>query len=187
MEHNAGTIAVISILILGSAFLSPLYTHLIQAQPQPQPQLQKNETTEAADAKFVGNQPNLGKNVENEIDQVLTNNTKIHAKINNTELLENVSKDFIKAFPDMKATPQVVVAENDMVAVLWTFNGTHKGTYLGIPATGKPVSFKMAEFMKISNGKIKEYWPAVDDTDLLLKIGYLVHHNETNTTTTTKP
>jgi hypothetical protein len=45
----------------------------------------------------------------------------------------------------------------------------------------------MAEFMKISNGKIKEYWPAVDDTDLLLKIGYLVHHNETNTTTTTKP
>jgi steroid delta-isomerase-like uncharacterized protein len=187
MEHNAGTIAVISILILGSAFLSPLYTHLIQAQPQPQPQLQKNETTEAADAKFVGNQPSLGKDVENEIDQVLTNNTKIHAKINNTELLENVSKDFIKAFPDMKATPQVVVAENDMVAVLWNFNGTHKGTYLGIPATGKPVSFKMAEFMKISNGKIKEYWPAVDDTDLLLKIGYLVHHNETNTTTTTKP
>jgi hypothetical protein len=34
MEHNAGTIAVISILILGSAVLSPLYMQLIQAQPQ---------------------------------------------------------------------------------------------------------------------------------------------------------
>jgi predicted ester cyclase len=71
-----------------------------------------------------------------------------------------------------------------MVAVLWTLNGTHSGEYLGVPPTGKHVSFKMAEFMKITNGTISEYWNVPDATDLLIDIGYLVKNNATNTTTT---
>ena len=86
----------------------------------------------------------------------------------------------------MKKAAEVVVAEDDLVGVLWTFNGTHQGEYLGIPATGKPVTLRIAEFMRISNGTITEYWPVPDATDLYLDIGYLVHRNETNTTSTTQ-
>src|SRR5690349_1257354 len=185
MENSVRSIGIISLVVIGFVFLSPLFINLKQAQSQQQTQFQDNDTAEKRNTKLVLNLQQLGKtNVENEIDQAFANESRIHAKINNTELIKNVSKDFARAFPDMKATPQVIVAEDDLVGVLWTLNGTHKDTYLGIPATGKPVSFKMAEFMKISNGKLKEYWNAVDDADLLLDIGYLVRHNATNTATT---
>ena len=86
----------------------------------------------------------------------------------------------------MKAVPEVIVAEDDLLGVLWTFNGTHQGEFLGIPATGKPVTLRIAEFMRISNGTITEYWPVPDATDLYLDIGYLVHRNATNTTAITR-
>jgi predicted ester cyclase len=124
--------------------------------------------------------------MEEEISQSLIENATIHAqKVENLKTLHNKSLDFQMAFPDKKAVPEVIVAEDDLVGVLWAMNGTHQREYLGIPATGKPVNVWMAEFMRISNGTITEYWPVVDGTDMLIDLGYLVHRNATNTTATT--
>src|SRR5690348_5147127 len=42
-------------------------------------------------------------------------------------------------FPDVRFTLHDLLAEQDGVAVYWTWTGTHRGTFAGIPATGKPV------------------------------------------------
>ena len=107
-------------------------------------------------------------------------------KQTDNQQFKDQSKAFMTAFPNMKKEVEVILAENDVVGVLWKFSGTQQGEYLGIPATGKPVTFRLAEFMKFSNGKITEYWPVPDATDLYLDIGYLVHRNATNATATTR-
>ena len=51
-----------------------------------------------------------------------------------------------KSFPDVQWHALDIVAQEDKVAVLWECTGTHKGDFMGIPATGK--AFKTT-FMNI--------------------------------------
>src|SRR5437867_12276336 len=45
------------------------------------------------------------------------------------------------AFPDIALTIDALVGEGDLVVNRYTCRGTHRGDYLGIPATGRQVSF----------------------------------------------
>lgn len=55
-----------------------------------------------------------------------------------------------------------IFAENDLVATRVLYDGVHSGECMGIPATGKRISFEALENFKVVNGKIVEswgYWP----------------------------
>src|ERR1700757_1742982 len=45
-------------------------------------------------------------------------------------------------FPDIQWTLEEMVAEDDKVAARFTMRGTHKGTFFGVPATGKKIEVK---------------------------------------------
>ena len=40
-------------------------------------------------------------------------------------------------FPDFVMTVEDLIAEGDKFVARWTLSGTHKGEFMGIPATGK--------------------------------------------------
>lgn len=64
-----------------------------------------------------------------------------------------------------------IIAEGDQVALHWRVDATHQGDYLGVAATGKPVTFQGMTLLRIANGKIVEdvaYW---DDLTILKQIG----------------
>src|SRR5687768_12706464 len=50
----------------------------------------------------------------------------------------------LAAFPDFQLTIEHMVAEKDLVTVLTTFTGTHRGTFSGIPATETGVTGRAA-------------------------------------------
>jgi steroid delta-isomerase-like uncharacterized protein len=75
------------------------------------------------------------------------------------------------AFPDLTATVEDVVAEGDRVALRLTARGTHTGPLMGLPPTGKPVSFLGMEFFHIRDGKIVESWGQFDALSLLQQLG----------------
>ncbi|MGN0773280.1 MAG: ester cyclase [Candidatus Ventricola sp.] len=53
-------------------------------------------------------------------------------------------------------------ADGDRVAARVRFEGVHTGAMMGIPATGKRISFEALEHFRVVNGKIVEswgYWP----------------------------
>ena len=55
-----------------------------------------------------------------------------------------------------------IFAEGGMVATRILYDGIHTGTCMGIPATGKHITFEALENFKVENGKIIEswgYWP----------------------------
>lgn len=55
-----------------------------------------------------------------------------------------------------------VFAEGGMVATRVLYDGIHSGTCMGVPATGKHITFEALENFKVEKGKITEswgYWP----------------------------
>ncbi|MBI5301950.1 MAG: ester cyclase [Chloroflexi bacterium] len=78
---------------------------------------------------------------------------------------------FMAAFPDLKFQEQVVVVEGDRVADHGIARGTHKGSLMGIPATGKSVEFQYSDVYRVANGKIAEVWHVEDIPTVMRQIG----------------
>lgn len=66
------------------------------------------------------------------------------------------------AFPDLKLTVLMQVAEGDFVATHWQFSGTQTGEYLGQPATGRKATWRGVQIDRIADGKIAESWVSWD-------------------------
>jgi predicted ester cyclase len=66
------------------------------------------------------------------------------------------------AFPDLIFKIQKIIAENNLVAVIWSAEGTHQGDLVEIAATGKYVSFNGQTFYEIKNGLASGHWQTVD-------------------------
>ncbi len=75
------------------------------------------------------------------------------------------------AFPDFKATIDDILAEDDKVVLRMTWNGTQKGEFLGVPATGKRVSFGVIDIIRIANGKLVEHWGQMDSMSMMQQLG----------------
>ena len=83
---------------------------------------------------------------------------------------------FRTAFPDIQFTLDQVLAEDDRVAIRLTGRGTHKGNFMGIPPTGKQVSFGGMTFIHIQDGKVAERWGISDIPGLMQQLGGPVSH-----------
>ncbi len=73
-------------------------------------------------------------------------------------MLNSFNNVFRPAFPDMKVEIHDQIAEGDKVTTRKTIRGTHLGTLMGIPATGRQVSIDVIDIVRISNGKYAEHW-----------------------------
>ena len=75
------------------------------------------------------------------------------------------------AFPDMRMTIHRQIAEGDKVLTHKTFRGTHRGPFMGIPATGNEVAFDIMDIMTVANGMITEHWTVGDMLTLMQQLG----------------
>ena len=81
-------------------------------------------------------------------------------------------ESILAAFPDIHFTFEDFVIMGDKLAVRWSGTGTHLGTFLGIPPTGKPVKVDGMVMDKTNaEGKAVEHWQLSDNLDLLAQIG----------------
>ena len=80
---------------------------------------------------------------------------------------------FRSAFPDLKVTVDDMIAEGDKVVVRSTWSGTHKGEFMGIPPTGKSVSFGVTDTVSIAGGKLVEHWGQMDTFGVLHQLGVI--------------
>jgi predicted ester cyclase len=75
------------------------------------------------------------------------------------------------AFPDRADFIEDMIAEDDRVGMLWRLTGTHRGNFLGIPATGKKIDIYEIGFFRVSDGKITDGWFMADEAGLLKQLG----------------
>lgn len=66
------------------------------------------------------------------------------------------------------------ITEGDRVCTRWTWNGTHTGDFMGIPATGRKVAMTGTTIFRCgTDGKITEGWWQYDRLGLMSQLGAL--------------
>lgn len=78
---------------------------------------------------------------------------------------------FNQAFSDAKVEILLQLGEGDLVATRWQFTATQTGTYLGLAATGKTISWTGAQIDRFENGKIAETWVNWDMYGMFEQLG----------------
>ena len=75
------------------------------------------------------------------------------------------------AFPDIYITIDDMISEDDKVALIWTFTGTHKGELMGIEPTDKKVKVSGMYLYKFKDGKLVERSGTRDMFSLMKQVG----------------
>ncbi len=96
-----------------------------------------------------------------------------HPPIQGREAFKEGLQHWRSAFPDWHITIEELIAEGDKVAGRWTVRGTHRGPLMGIPPTGKQVSWTANDIFRIANGKIAENTAEEDMLTLMRQLGAL--------------
>jgi ketosteroid isomerase-like protein len=77
-----------------------------------------------------------------------------------------------EALPDMYDALEVIAAADDRVAVRVVGRGTHTGgTFHGVPATGKRLTWTATILWQTANGKITQRWNILDLLSLMIQLG----------------
>ena len=79
---------------------------------------------------------------------------------------------YFKAFPDFSMEGEQI-AENDRIALIWTARGTHLGSLMHIPPTGRKVEIRGTTYLTTCNQKIIKSVNIWDMADMLRNIGLL--------------
>jgi steroid delta-isomerase-like uncharacterized protein len=77
------------------------------------------------------------------------------------------------AVPDAAIEFLDEIAEGDKVVVRWTVHGTHQGVFLGIPPTGKQVTWSGITIYRITDGKVVEERGEEDALGLMQQLGVI--------------
>ena len=75
------------------------------------------------------------------------------------------------AFPDTNSTVEDRFVEGDRLVVRVVLRGTHRGEFMGIPATGRQVSFAGISIHRFAGDRIQESWNCLDNLGLLQQLG----------------
>jgi steroid delta-isomerase-like uncharacterized protein len=77
------------------------------------------------------------------------------------------------AFPDIHWVVEETVASGDKVVTRFTWSGTHRGTFLGVPASGRSVSVKGVVIDRLSAGKMADSRILMDNFTMMQQLGVI--------------
>jgi predicted ester cyclase len=77
------------------------------------------------------------------------------------------------AFPDMGHTIEEMYADGDRLWARLSARGTQRGTFVGVPPTGKQIAITVIDECHFKDGKIIEHWGVADRLAALAQIGAL--------------
>jgi steroid delta-isomerase-like uncharacterized protein len=87
------------------------------------------------------------------------------------EGLKRWARALRRAFPDLRAIVEDEIAEGDTVVQRLTLSGTHRGTFLDIPPTGKRATWQLVAIQRLGpDGKVAEQWASWDRLGLLRQL-----------------
>jgi predicted ester cyclase len=105
------------------------------------------------------------------VDDDFRDNTLPEGRPQGPKGLLYASQTFRSAVPDLHCTIEDLLVSGDKITARLLFSGTHKGEFMGHPATGKPVRFFAIDVLRIRGGRIVEDWHLEDNLTLLQQLG----------------
>lgn len=77
---------------------------------------------------------------------------------------------FRAAFPDWHSELHLLIAEDDLVAEVFTASGTHRGEIMGVAPTGRDVTLLGINVFRVCDGRISERCGRLDDLGFLQQL-----------------
>jgi len=89
------------------------------------------------------------------------------------EGLKAILRMLWSAFPDMHWVVSEIVAEGEKVVTRFVWTGTHRGVFLGIPATGRSVEVKGVVIDRLEDGRMADSRILMDTMGLMQQLGVI--------------
>src|SRR4051812_40448152 len=87
------------------------------------------------------------------------------------EGLKEILQQFLGGFPDMQIKIEHIAADGDLIATRGYWTGTNKGSFMGMPSTGKKVKVEYVDFWRAQNGMLVENWVQMDLQSMMMQLG----------------
>jgi steroid delta-isomerase-like uncharacterized protein len=97
--------------------------------------------------------------------------TPLPIEATGAKLAKQVFALLLRAYPDLHITVEALIAEGDNVVSRNTVTGTHQGEHLGVPPTGKSVTYNEIIIARFADGRIAETWGVVDVLAQMRQLG----------------
>jgi steroid delta-isomerase-like uncharacterized protein len=171
-----GKIAVVTANEDGLGLIYQLGRVLFPGQPPATPQPASPQVNKAAVGRYFDEIMNEG-NLD-AIDELMTVNFAFHIPtlpdpMRGSEGMKRFVTGLRAGFPDIKFTPEYVIADETRVAVRYAMTGTHQGEFLGVPPSYKAVKDIGNDLFHLSDGKIVAVWVSEDAVGLLQQMGVI--------------
>ena len=100
--------------------------------------------------------------------------TEFQALWGKIESLEKaVISAFRTAFPDIHWVIEEMVGEGEKVFSRFTWHGTHRGEFFGVPATGKQIKVKGTVVDQVVAGRMAESRILMDGLSMMRQLGVI--------------
>jgi steroid delta-isomerase-like uncharacterized protein len=87
--------------------------------------------------------------------------------------IERLYATYFVAFPDFKFEEEALLIDADRAAQLARITGTDSGGFMGMPPTGRRITFRIAFVHTFADGRIASERRVYDFTGLLIQVGVL--------------
>ena len=105
--------------------------------------------------------------------------TPLPMKVKGAKTIKEVFAILHRAFPDLHVNVEDMIAEGDKVVSRHTVTGTHcGGEYLGLPPTGKSVTYDEIFVLRFDGGRIAQTWGVVDVLTQMKQLGAIAPQSD---------
>jgi steroid delta-isomerase-like uncharacterized protein len=131
----------------------------------------KATLTRFHDALSSGDWELIAKTIDEVVEPDALIRTPLPIEATGAALLKEVFGRLHRAFPDLHVTIEDLIAEGDKVVARNTVTGTHQGEYMGLPPTGRSITYNEIFIVRFADGRIAETWGVVDVLSQLRQLG----------------
>lgn len=76
------------------------------------------------------------------------------------------------AFPDLRMEPEDVLVSGDKVTARVSATGTHRGEFMGMPASGRSIDVQLIDIIRFGDdGLAREHWGIFDQMKMMQQLG----------------
>jgi len=126
-----------------------------------------NEATNSGDVELISKT----------IDELVEPNALIHTPLpieaTGAQLAKEVFGTLLRAYPDLHITVEDLIEDGDKIVSRNTVTGTHQGEYMGLPPTGRSVTYNEIFIVRFAGGRIVESWGVVDVFSQMKQLGVI--------------
>jgi steroid delta-isomerase-like uncharacterized protein len=123
------------------------------------------------DATNTGDPELISKTIDEIVGPDLQIRTPLPVQATGPQALKEVFARLHQAFPDLHVTVEDLIEEGDKVVGRNSVTGTHEGEYMGLPPTGKSVTYNEIMIFRFEGGRIAETWGVVDVFSQMKQLG----------------